>query len=105
MSEYINKNALAEKILVREALIKEERNADYENMETYNGMIRGLVEAQRLMLETDTIEIVRCKDCKYANKERLPQGSKWFASCDHFNTHSVMADDYCNYAKRKEAEE
>lgn len=52
-----------------------------------------------------SIEIIHCKDCKYANKERLPQGSKWFASCDHFNTHSVMADDYCNYAKRKEAEE
>lgn len=56
------------------------------------------------MPAADIVDVVRCKDCKYANKERLPQGSKWFASCDHFNTHSVMADDYCSYGKRRESE-
>ena len=99
MSKYINKNALAEKILVREALIKEERNADYENLETYNGMIRGLVEAQRLMLETETIEVVRCKDCKYFT----PQPDTIEACCD-LTYSRALPDDYCSYAERRESE-
>lgn len=106
MSEYINKNTLAEKIVVSEALIKEERNADYENMETYNGMIRGLVEAQRLMLETDTIEIVRCKDCKYYTE------SIYFApdkACYRYKDNEgnkigyiKSGNDYCSAGERRE---
>lgn len=88
MSKYINADellAVADRLIVPDA---------FEAMKDIANSIPA----------ADVEAVIRCKDCKYANKERLPQGSKWFASCDHFNTHSVMADDYCSYGKRRESD-
>ena len=53
----------------------------------------------------DAGELIRCKDCKYAQKiflKNLPWVTQWEYSCRYFNTHSVMGDDFCSRAERKE---
>lgn len=50
-------------------------------------------------------ELIRCKDCKYATKLYrldLPWLTQWEYSCRYYNTHSVMGDDWCSRAERKE---
>lgn len=62
--------------------------------DTMNGLVVG--------------ELIRCRDCKYAKKiyiKNLPWLKQWEYSCGYFNTHSVMGDGFCSYAKRKESEE
>ena len=44
-------------------------------------------------------ELTRCKDCKYAKE--IPHVKEWDYSCRYFNTHSVMADDFCSRAVRR----
>lgn len=59
--------------------------------DTMNGMVTG--------------ELIRCKDCKYAIKQyitNLPWLTQWEYSCRYYNTHSVMGDDWCSRAERKE---
>lgn len=49
--------------------------------------------------------LIRCKDCKYAIKQyrtNLPWLVQWEYSCRYYNTHSVMGDDWCSRAERKE---
>ena len=91
MSKYINADELKTAV-----------NHYMDKLRLYSPIV--LIRMIDEMPAADVEAVVRCKDCKYANKERLPQGSKWFASCDHFNTHSVMADDYCSYGERRESE-
>ena len=50
-------------------------------------------------------ELIRCRDCKYANKiyiKNLPWLKQWEYSCAYFNTQSVKGDGFCSYAERKE---
>ncbi len=105
MSKYINASELQKKLRATGIEIDEfiDQNEEDIIVDFYNGQEAGLMIASQFADELPSTEIIRCKDCKYANKERLPQGSKWFASCDHFNTHSVMADDYCSYAEWRES--
>ena len=43
-------------------------------------------------------KIVRCKDCKYANKlEKIG-----VLSCNFWNTHATEEQAFCSYGKRKE---
>ena len=48
----------------------------------------------------DAVPVVRCKDCRRCNRE-IAVG-EWEGSCRYWNTHSVMLDDFCSRAKRKE---
>ena len=53
----------------------------------------------------DAVPVIRCKDCKYAIKQyitNLPWLAQWEYSCRYYNTHSVMGNDYCSRAERKE---
>ena len=53
----------------------------------------------------DAVPVIRCKDCKYAMKQyitNLPWLTQWEYSCRYYNTHSVMGDDWCSRAERKE---
>ena len=122
MADYINKDETIK--AVREQYLTCDTDTDYNrgiqqgfdfamtiirNQPTANVVedkdIKDMFDYHKKMLdEGGYAKITRCKDCNHANKKRLPQGSKWFASCDHFNTHSVMADDYCSYAERRESD-
>lgn len=49
------------------------------------------------------VEVVRCKDCKYA----APNG-KYGCSCYHFKKyeiHEMTSNDYCSHGERKGGEE
>ena len=49
----------------------------------------------------DVVEVVRCKDCKWAEPYRAGSGNVYFA-CKEFDAHSLSDDDYCSYGERKE---
>ena len=66
-------------------------------------------EALKIMTDeqptVDAVPVIRCKDCKYATKVYrldLPWLTQWEYSCRYYNTHSVMGDDWCSRAERKE---
>ena len=47
-------------------------------------------------------EVIRCKDCKHCNREMAV--GEWEGSCRYWNTHSVMLNDFCSRAERKDDE-
>ena len=47
-------------------------------------------------------ELIRCKDCKHCNREMAV--GEWEGSCRYWNTHSVMLNDFCSRAERKDDE-
>lgn len=50
---------------------------------------------EKMMLDANRIEVVRCKDCKYFVK-----GRDWF-SCQKWYM-DIRKDDYCSYGERKQ---
>lgn len=53
----------------------------------------------------DAVEVIRCRDCKYAKKiyiKNLPWLKQWEYSCSYFNTHSVNGDGFCSLARPRD---
>ncbi|MEE1303118.1 MAG: hypothetical protein UHD64_10085 [Bacteroidales bacterium] len=50
--------------------------------------------------KADYVEVVRCKDCKYAKYLKLAG----VLSCLYWNTHSTEENSFCSYGERKESE-
>lgn len=48
-------------------------------------------------LQTDAVEVVRCKDCNHYIVEGITTQCGW---CHEYK-HSVNEDDYCSYGERK----
>lgn len=99
MGKYINADDAIERLIVHHALIKEERNADYEHTDTYNGMLLGIKDAQKIITDmpaADVVEVVRCKDC--SNYMTILRGK-----CKILDEYR-NPDDYCSYAERRESE-
>lgn len=48
----------------------------------------------------DVVEVVRCKDCKWAERYRTVRGT--FFACAEHCVSALSADDYCSYGERKE---
>ena len=44
-------------------------------------------------------ELTRCKDCIKCNTELASGG--WYGSCRYWNTHSVMANDFCSRGEKE----
>ena len=53
-------------------------------------------------LETDTVEVVRCKDCKHAYyaDNRVPHERTWV--CDRFMNEGINDNDFCSFGERSE---
>lgn len=49
----------------------------------------------------DAVEVVRCKDCEYYEREECMCPYIWMSDCAHLYPNP---DDYCSYGKRKEAD-
>ena len=72
---------------------------------TYGGALRAV-------REQPTIDIVRCKECRWCKEEHFPNGSQLECRCerkdyemdDEFcgSTLIVNADDFCSWGERKE---
>ena len=46
----------------------------------------------------DVVEVVRCKDCKYAK----PMSFKGYFVCKRHHKYCRKADDFCSYGERRE---
>lgn len=46
----------------------------------------------------DVVEVVRCKDCKYAK----PMSFKGYFMCKRHHKYCRKSDDFCSYGERKE---
>jgi len=67
----------------------------------HNRMTRKVLEEAGLIYpDPDLVQVIRCKDCKHCNREMAV--GEWEGSCRYWNTHSVMLNDFCSRAKRKE---
>lgn len=90
MAEYIERNALLEKV------------RELSNTYSYCGLasvhiIKAIEDAPRV----DVVEVVRCKDCEY---------SHFIVSCSKFMCKKGCGElrysnDFCSYGKRKEGAE
>lgn len=75
---------------------------------------RALHEEVEQAKTVDAVEVVRCKDCKYAAEIENPYikdfcvpGVKWCKACrgdtsQGFSESIVLPDDFCNEGERKE---
>ena len=68
------------------------------------GAYMAVGECLKAIDEQPTIDIVRCKECKYGSDNKV-----YGCMCNHFNDndwsyHRMYADDYCSYGERKNDE-
>ena len=55
---------------------------------------------EKMMLDANRIEVVRCKDCKYSKHlKQYPKVNTWKCTLTDV---VYRADDYCSYGERKE---
>lgn len=64
-----------------------------------NGTYPAQVKALKELPSVDAVEVVRCKDCKYAS----PNGKYGCKSYHYrlYECHEMGADDYCSRGERK----
>ena len=65
------------------------------------GLFRGLESAMAQVKKAPTVEVVRCKDCKYFVDGDTCFNNQWWN--DDFFTY-VKEDDFCSYGERREGE-
>ena len=60
-------------------------------------------QCKRIVKDAPSIDIVRCRECKYAEVSVSPITGLW---CTRFgiNDMAMEADDFCSYGERKEDE-
>ena len=59
------------------------------------GLLRACID------DAPSIDIVRCKECKYAEVSVSPITGLW---CTRFNDMAMEDDDFCSHGQRKESE-
>ena len=93
MSRYIDADALIKDTWF--VLIKGENIDDIAEQ-----IIR---QCKRIVKDAPSIDIVRCRECKYAEVSVSPITGLW---CIRFgiNDMAMEADDFCSYGERKENE-
>ena len=98
------------RLIDADALIEIFDKDEYERVrnEYESGYNDGLLHAEVVADDLPTIDavpVIRCKDCKYAIERyitNLPWLAQWEYSCRYHNTLSLMGNDYCSRAERKE---
>lgn len=70
---------------------------DFQKVKEYLKDIEKIVAKQ-----TDTAEVVRCKDCKhrYYADNRVPHERTWV--CEHFINEEITDNDFCSFGERRE---
>lgn len=54
-------------------------------------------DCRRFKSASSVVEVVRCKDCKYAK----PMSFKGYFMCKRHHKYCRKSDDFCSYGKRK----
>ena len=107
MSRYIDADAV-KKDIARLHVLNDEaeirRTYEYNPHVTTTDFEETLVSAFDAIDDAPSIDIVRCKECKYGSDNKV-----YGCMCNHFNDndwsyHRMYADDYCSYGERKNDE-
>ena len=56
-----------------------------------------------LIIDTPTIDLVRCEECKYSDWYKCIDG-EWRCYCTEHGSSGHEADDFCSYGDREENE-
>ena len=82
-----------------DALIKKIFPYDVVDKKIYAINAEAVYKAIKNATAADVVEVVRCKDCKYWEKDKDDE-----PYCNHFGNMmtDTKADDYCSYGERKE---
>ena len=87
----------------REILLDIERIYDDHYFRSYDQAVHDIFNAFRRIVRRHatfrTVEVVRCKDCKYWDKATA--NKKGFLICTASGM-EIMADDFCLYGERKD---
>lgn len=79
------------------------------NLFDYRGdshFLNGIHTAKDIIKDAETVEIIRCKDCKYAEMYISYIGEdKLWCGKEEKGLGDVTHDDFCSWAKRKDDEE
>lgn len=75
---------------------------DYRNDRLHDKseeFLNGVIYMAQRIEEAPSIDIVRCKECKYASDNKV-----YGCMLNHFNNddyHRMYADDFCSYGERE----
>ena len=75
---------------------------DYRNDRLHDKseeFLNGVIYMTQRIEEAPSIDIVRCKECKYASDNKV-----YGCMLNHFNNddyHRMYADDFCSYGERE----
>ena len=75
---------------------------DYKHYQLHDKseeFLKGVVYMAERIEEAPSIDIVRCKECKYASDNKV-----YGCMLNHFNNddyHRMYADDFCSYGERE----
>ena len=94
MSEYIERKAAIKRI--------EEIPAHFDSSDIKYGIELALQEIKDAPT-ADVVEVVRCKDCKYAEKDKVVLGVPDY-TCLKTSITCLSADDFCSYGEREDKE-
>ena len=72
--------------------------ADFEHYDNRNDWTTPIANVLAVIDDAPSIDIVRCKECKWAKANGTYQ---WCGRLD--STARITADDYCSYGERKES--
>lgn len=105
MAKYISADELITNFDTMKNPDSEFATDDY--IDGFSDGVSAAIKELKTMSTTDVVEVVRCKDCKYAHY--------WYGNDDLGNTKylchyieydnfypDVFADDFCSYGERKE---
>lgn len=117
MPEYIDRDAFIKR-LENEA----DRSSDIINLLILNG-IANIVRDENIAPAADVVEVVRCRDCKFATEldkhcelsraiykhcslmRGEPTDYVWHKYKRYYKNYSLVeADDYCSYGERKDGD-
>ena len=106
MAEYIDRQALLKKLCDGDSsrmedyyynAIAEFPAADVVSKETHEAVQKALIA----FAETDVVQVVRCKDCRYWDECRIGKGL-----CEHpvngITRDYTIGMDFCSYGERKD---
>ena len=98
MAEYIEREKAFK--LIKEQ--KEKETGAYSKGRNKGLIIAGSIINNKEVLPTaDVVEVVRCKECKWAEQVMIGQCVNWICKCPWMFERYVR-DGFCNYGERRD---
>lgn len=78
-------------------LIEKQPTADVVPMDFHNKVLEMEIKKQE-----NLVEVVRCKDCKYADFDQYDKTEEFDVFCFHFSMGFMRRCDFCSWGERRE---